>query len=505
MKRKLHIATVLLVAVTYNHAQELPQSPSQWSTFVSSDKNLLVEHTLLKQSFENEASDQWQYTTDGTVVDLSTYGINKIDGDKALKLMQNQYINLIEVPTAPYLDYYTQVKTLVDAAGYKTIKECILITQHHSGVEDRIYNWITIKATSSYTFPFNNPNPLTSNIEYAGNQKTREFDMSKHFQPYSFRVNDFSSANEYAFFIDHIRITGRANMYTMTTEQGDWKSNNSWTHNRPNVHTSALIAHDTEVSTHQKCDNLHIGNAALYIQSNGYLLVSDNLVIHSQTNSNTHPAFYNEGGLSIQNNLEFHITFDQKGKWVFVSFPHDVYINDIDNNWNLGDESTTTGGNKFYVRKYNSDKRASDGSSGWQVISTSEVNTATPLFERNKGYLVAIDQTSTEQTLPVYIHNENMTPTFASNATVAISAALHNSNANSEHSGWSLMGNPFPAEITVDYLLSTLGSGYELFTFNGNEYAKLESGTGHTIKPFGAFFIKATQAKTISLNNQKSI
>ncbi|MGL5563035.1 MAG: hypothetical protein ACRDCN_10510, partial [Tannerellaceae bacterium] len=127
------------------------------------------------------------------------------------------------------------------------------------------------------------------------------------------------------------------------------------------------------------------------------------------------------------------------------------------------------------------------------------------LVERNTVYLVAIDQTSTEQTLPVYIHNETMTPTFASNATVAISAVLHNSNANSEHSGWSLMGNPFPAEITVDYLLSTLGSGYELFTFDGSEYARLESGSGHTIKPFGAFFIKATQAKTISLNNQKNI
>ncbi|MGL5546803.1 MAG: hypothetical protein ACRDCS_07360, partial [Tannerellaceae bacterium] len=120
MKRKLHIATVLLMAVTYNYAQELPQSPSQWSTFVSSDKNLLVEHTLLKQSFENEASDQWQYTTDGTVVDLSTYGINKIDGDKALKLTRNQNFTLENIPLTPYLDYYTQVKTLVEAAGYKT-------------------------------------------------------------------------------------------------------------------------------------------------------------------------------------------------------------------------------------------------------------------------------------------------------------------------------------------------------------------------------------------------
>lgn len=505
MKRKLHIATVLLVAVTYNHAQELPQSPSQWSTFVSSDKNLLVEHTLLKQSFENEASDQWQYTTDGTVVDLSTYGINKIDGDKALKLTRNQNFTLENIPITSYLDYYTQVKTLVEAAGHKTIKGCILKTQHYFNSSLSTINWITINATKQYTFPFNDQSSTTTNIVYAGSQETRDFEMDRHHQPYSFSVNDFNSANEYAFFIDHIRITGRANMYTMTTEQGDWKSSNSWTHNRPNVHTSALIAHDTEVSTHQKCDNLHIGNAALYIQPNGDLLVSDNLVIHSQTNSNTYPAFYNEGGLSIQNNLEFHITFDQKDKWVFVSFPHDVYIDDIDNNWNLGDESTTTGGNKFYVRKYNSDKRASDGSSGWQVISTSEVNTATPLFERNKGYLVAIDQTSTEQTLPVYIHNENMTPTFASNATIAISAALHNSNANSEHSGWSLMGNPFPAEITVDYLLSTLGSGYELFTFDGSEYARLESGSGHIIKPFGAFFIKATQAKTISLNNQKSI
>lgn len=504
MKRKLHVASVLLLAVTHNHAQELPQSPSQWSTFVSSDKNLLVEHTLLKQSFETEASDQWEYITDGTVVDLSTYGINKIDGNKALKLTRNQNLTLETIPVAPYLDYYTSVKTLVDAAGYKTIKGCILETRHHSATEERLYNWITIKATNSYTFPFNDPNSLATNIEYAANQKTRVFEMDKHFQPYSFSANDFSSANEYAFFIDNIRIIGKASMYTMTSTNDTW-SNTDWTHNRPQAHTSALVAHDTEVNTHEQCNNLHIGNATLHINSNGNLLVSDNLVIHSQTNSSTNPAFYNEGALSIQNNLEFHITFDQKAKWVFVSFPHDVYIDDIDNNWNLGDASTTTGGNKFYVRKYNSDKRASDGSSGWQVISTSEVNSSTPLFERNKGYLVAIDQTATEATLPVYIHNEKLTPTFASNATVAISAALHNSNASSEHSGWSLMGNPFPAEITVDYLLSTLGSGYELFTFDGSEYAKLESGSGHTIKPFGAFFIKATQAKTINLNNQKSI
>ncbi|MGL5562238.1 MAG: hypothetical protein ACRDCN_06440, partial [Tannerellaceae bacterium] len=343
MKRKLHIATVLLMAVMHNHAQELPQSPSQWSTFVSSSNNKFIEHTLLKQSFESEASDEWEYTTDGTVVDLSTYGINKIDGDKALKLTKNQYIKLTEVPTTPYLDYYKNVKTLIEAAGYKTIKGCILKTAHYLATEARPLDWITIKATTPYTFPFNDQSSTSSNIEYNGNQETREFEMYKHLQPYTVSVNDFSSANEYAFFIDHIRIVGQANMYTMTTEQGDWKSSNSWTHNRPNVHTSALVAHDTEVSTHEKCDNLHIGNAALRINSNGNLLISDNLVIHSQTNSNNHPAFYNEGGLSIQNNLEFHISFDQKDKWVFVSFPHDVYIDDIDNNWNLGDESTTTG------------------------------------------------------------------------------------------------------------------------------------------------------------------
>lgn len=505
MKRKLHVASVLLMAVTHNHAQELPQSPSQWSTFVSSDKNLLVEHTLLKQSFETEASDQWEYTTDGTVVDLSTYGINKIDGNKALKLTRNQNFTLETIPVAPYLDYYSNVKTFIEAAGNNTINGCILRTQHYFDSKLSSIDWIKVKATKTFSFPFNNQSSSTSNIEYAGNQKTRYFEMEKHLQPYSFIVNDFSGASDYAFFIDHIRIVGRANLFTMTTTAGEWNSSDSWTHNRPNIHTSALIAHNTEIGIHEQCNNLHIGNAALHINSNGNLLVSDNFAIHAQTNSSINPAFYNEGALSIQNNLEFHITFDQNAKWVFVSFPHDVYVDDIDNNWSLGDASTTTGGNKFYVRKYNSDKRASDGSSGWQVISTSEVNSTTPLFERNKGYLVAIDQTATEATLPVYIHNEKLTPTFASNATVAISAALHNSNASSEHSGWSLMGNPFPAAITVDYLLSTLGSGYELFTFDGSEYAKLESGSGHTIKPFGAFFIKATQAKTINLKNQKSI
>lgn len=505
MKRKLHVASVLLMAVTHNHAQELPQSPSQWSTFVSSDKNLIVEHILLKQSFETESSDQWEYTTDGTIVDLSTYGINKIDGDKALKLTRNQNFTLETVSTAPYIDYYDNIKTFIDAAGKNTINGCVLKTQHYLGTELRPLDWITIKATKAYSFPFNDQNSTTTNIVYAGNQETREFEMIRHLQPYTISVNDFSGADDCAFFIDNIRVIGKTNNYTMTSQDGNWENKSNWSHQRPGIHNTALVAHNTEIGTHEKCNNLHLGNAALRINSNGNLLVSDNLVIHSQTNSSINPAFYNEGGLSIQNNLEFHITFDQKAKWIFVSFPHDVYIDDIDNNWSLGDASTTTGGNKFYVRKYNSDKRASDGSSGWQVISTSEVNTAIPLFERNKGYLVAIDQTATEETLPVYIHNEKLTPAFASNATVAISAALHNSNANSEHSGWSLMGNPFPAAITVDYLLSTLGGGYELFSFDGNEYTKLESGNGHIIKPFGAFFIKATQAKTISLNNQKNV
>lgn len=505
MKRKLHIATVLLMAVTYNHAQELPQSPSQWSTFVSSNKNLLVEHTLLKQSFENEASDQWEYTTNGTVVSLSTYGINKIDGDKALKLTRNQTFTLETIPTAPYLDYYDKVKTLVEAAGYKTQSNCILQTKHFKSEGFSLYDWITVKATKPYTFPFCDSNSSTSDIIYIQNNVTRVFDMDTNIQPYSISVNDYNETLDCAFFIDHIRIIGKANQYTLTKQGGLWNNNNDWTHNLPSMHTSALITHDKQLNTHEQCEDLHLGHATLSIETNGNLSVANNLVIHSQTNSSTNPAFYNEGGLSIQNNLEFHITFDQKAKWVFVSFPHDVYIDDIDNNWSLGDAATTTGGNKFYVRKYNSDKRASDGSSGWQVISTSEVNSTTPLFERNKGYLVAIDQTATEETLPVYIHNEKLTPAFASNATVAISAALHNSNANSEHSGWSLMGNPFPAAITVDYLLSTLGSGYELFSFDGNKYTKLESGNGHIIKPFGAFFIKATQAKTISLNNQKSV
>ena len=170
MKRQLFTTAALLLAVTHNHAQELPQSPSQWSSFISADKNLLVEHTLLKQSFETEASDQWEYTTDGTFVDLITYGINKIYDDKALKLTINQHFTLNPIPHTPYLDYYSDVKTWVNAAGYKTIKGCILETEHQSSTEKRIVKWITINKASEYTFPFANTNPSAGDITYLSNQ-----------------------------------------------------------------------------------------------------------------------------------------------------------------------------------------------------------------------------------------------------------------------------------------------------------------------------------------------
>ena len=97
-------------------------------------------------------------------------------------------------------------------------------------------------------------------------------------------------------------------------------------------------------------------------------------------------------------------TFAEKGKWYFVSFPHDGSLAGIDARFQLGDASTVTTepvNNILYIQTYDGRRRAENNRSdgNWTVLSADAFSPEDILLEKGKGYLMAIDETADIQTL----------------------------------------------------------------------------------------------------------
>ncbi|MCD7913817.1 MAG: hypothetical protein LUG96_00205 [Tannerellaceae bacterium] len=101
----------------------------------------------------------------------------------------------------------------------------------------------------------------------------------------------------------------------------------------------------------------------------------------------------------VEDQMHVYKTFDEKGKWYFVSFPFDVYMDGIDKDFELKDDQPNAGGNFLYILFYDGIKRSMQNRStgNWEIIST--MNGNQPVFEKGKGYLIAIDEKATKNTL----------------------------------------------------------------------------------------------------------
>ena len=200
----------------------------------------------------------------------------------------------------------------------------------------------------------------------------------------------------------------------------------------------------------------------------------------------------------------FH-TFEEKGKWYFVSFPHDVYPEGIDSRFQLGDASTKTTepvNNILYILTYDGKRRADNNqtSGNWKVISTDEVVPGEVLLQRGKGYLIAIDETAAYQTL-TFSSPKHQQIRLTDNTSVGIEAQLLQSGSEA-HNGWILCGNPYPSALSLQEILPNPALDGNIYIYNGTDYDSYPIGSNYKMPAGCAFFIKANQDTNLAFQKK---
>ena len=146
--------------------------------------------------------------------------------------------------------------------------------------------------------------------------------------------------------MDSVYSYGSIRQYSLFSGNGNWNDTIRWSHFPPLRHRSALISGEAKINSTVQCEQALLGNGSLHITEKGHFIV-DKLVLYSTDNplTNTDRALTTTdnsltvaGKLTVNKQLEVRYTFPEKGKWYFLSFPFDVYLNDIDKRFQLKDK-----------------------------------------------------------------------------------------------------------------------------------------------------------------------
>ena len=137
-----------------------------------------------------------------------------------------------------------------------------------------------------------------------------------------------------SFMLDSIYATGKIPIYSLFTGTGDWNDTILWSHLPPLRHRNALINGNVTITTNTYCNNAAISSGNLQIAQNIRLSLN-NLDLFE-----TGASIHSEGEIIISDHVTFHKTFEEAGKWYFISFPFDVYPSGIDPRFEQKDATT---------------------------------------------------------------------------------------------------------------------------------------------------------------------
>lgn len=465
MKKNLPFQAILIVLVQWVSnspisAQSEWFSPQQWESLVQdSQKNPIIRDTVLYQSFDSDNPHSINYSVSGQ------YDFFYPQEEGILGASDSRAIRL-----------YPGSTLTIDTLIYPVLKMAeihIPFAFQHVNKEEDIYftTYFYSGATESDARPYavmSNDCSRYFRQVYAGRQC---FYRGRRADPYQLQIEvtkPTSASNGY-YCIDSLFLVGNIEQYSLLQQSGTWHDHALWSHDYPSLRRVALI--DADVQINQAAECLHL--------------------INNQKEIQIQP----EGSLRTQQMTTFH-TFEEKGKWYFVSFPHDVYPEGIDSRFQLGDASSKTTGpvnNILYILTYDGKRRADNNqtSGNWKVISTDEVVPGEVLLQRGKGYLIAIDETAAYQTL-TFSSPEHQQIRLTDNTSVGIEAQLLQSGSEA-HNGWILCGNPYPSTLSLQEILPNPALDGNIYVYNGTDYDAYPIGSNYKIPAGSAFFIKANQ------------
>lgn len=467
MKKKvLHFVQCSLVKISLFSAicplQAQVSNPSSWQNFVNSNENVMVSDTFRLQTFGDSEWDNWEYTTSGKAT------VSPEDHTLELPVRSNAAFTSYSLSIYNKVEIHTYIK-----ARNLTSKKKLIFQTFREGKTESINVPLENLLQDGYQVNHitKNPSLLTIQTGQPGNPETC------------------------SFILDSIYATGNIPTYSLFTGTGNWNDTTRWSHLPPLRHRNALINGNVNIAADTYCNNATISAGDLIISPQSRLTLN-NLDLYG-----TEATIHSNGEINISNCITLHKTFDKAGKWYFISFPFDVYPTGIDPRFAQKDATPNDGGNYFYVQSYNGDKRASANQSAgnWEVVPIRSIGV--PLFEKNKGYLIALDEKAADRTLSFSSQPGDIPEDFARTGLLAVPIESSMTSENQENYGWYLCGNPLPAPLVLSQIEKNIALDGKVYIYDGRGYKSYSLDSNYALPPFSAFFVKTsapTEIKVVS-------
>lgn len=458
---RLFAGAAILASMVPVRAQ-VPNNPSEWAAFVKGSGNTVISDTFRMQTFSQSVVDNWNYTVkNGTEV-------------------------------------YHEGNALKVPLGGSVSFEAYSMSEHQKVWAILVFSAHSIAKGEKLSAVFDNDNGKNRpGLVYPPEEGKllRPIRFGKNPCRFEFHASEPVAESDNGYFlIDSIYAYDTIPKYSNFSGKGNWNETVRWSHLTPTSHRTALVNGDVEVTASIQCQQMCLGNGSLHISGNGRLVV-DTLSLYS-----TDISLTAAGNLTVNDLLSLHYTFPEKGKWYFLSFPVDIPLKGLDSRFQWKDDRFAGKGNYIYVQTYDGDKRAQNNQANgnWTVLPASS-SAEEILFERGKGYLVALDADASDNTLTFSIEGSDLPADFGQSASIPITASSP-ASANDAHAGWYLCGNPLPSPLPVSQLAGCQALDGNVYIYDGNKYISYPVSGNYVLPPFAAFFVKANANAVVHLS-----
>lgn len=475
-------------------AAQIPVSPSDWDAFVRSSENKLMVDTFRLQDFEGRRADNWLYTLAGgaDVFDAGAAGLSGQSGANSLRIPLGGLLEMTPITLRGYqnvaMEAWYAISGVVAGENLN-----VRFTNQSSGDKEMVLLPVTSEAPVfcnygvRYVYGKGSSEAVTNPVRIKGNPTRLAFEAAAP-----------ASGTQGGFYgIDRLMAIGEIEQYTLFSGAGGWSDTARWSHLPAARRRKALVAGTAGVTEPESCGNLAIGAGRVEVGEDGCLDIKNRLLLYASEEGAG--SLVNRGVVRVASRTIVRKEFPEKGKWYFISFPFDVYASGI-SGWTLKGGEPNGGGDFFYVKTYDGRQRAASGLETDNWTTRWPVADSEPVFEQYKGYLIALDAGASSRQLDFSSAEGAVPETFGKSASLPVPCYLHGSDPDSEHSGWFLCGNPFPAPLSLRMLGETPGIGRYVYWYDGDTYRVYETGSDQEIPPYGAFFLKVTADCTLDID-----